>query len=334
MPHSITRRDFLWRSVVGVSAVSALFGDRPGAAARAAARDKFSGIFAILQTPFNPNDQVDWEDLGREVDFCVRAGAHGLVWPQLAGEFYLLSEEERWHGAEVILRTAAGRRPVVIGVQAPSSSLALKFAQHAEKQGATAVIALPPFLGSVNLETVAAYYRTLAQGITLPIFLQNSGAPWGPALPTEFVIQMARQNPQLAYVKEEVAPVAQRIGEYAQSGAMKGIFSGNAGRNLLDELAHGAAGTMPACEFIDVSVQVYELAAQSKLQEARAVFEKLLPLINLEEIYGLHFTKEVLVRRGVFKTAKLRGVAGGGLDDQDQKELDAWWKELTPYLKV
>src|SRR2546422_3057292 len=52
----------------------------------------FRGIFAILQTPFTANDQLDQEDLEREVNFCVRAGAHGLVWPQLAGEFYLLSE--------------------------------------------------------------------------------------------------------------------------------------------------------------------------------------------------------------------------------------------------
>jgi hypothetical protein len=57
-------------------------------------------------------------------------------------------------------------------------------------------------------------------------------------------------------------------------------------------------------------------------------------MINLEEIYGLHFTKEVLVRRGVFKTVELRGVKGGGLDDQDQKELDVWWKDLAPYLRV
>lgn len=109
---------------------------------------------------------------------------------------------------------------------------------------------------------------------------------------------------------------------------MKAIFSGSAGRNLLDELSHGAAGTMPACQFTDVSVQIYNLAAQGKIREARNIFEKLMPMINLEEIYGLPFMKEVLVRRGVFGTAKLRGVTGGGLDDLDRRELEDWWKEL------
>ena len=334
MKHSISRRDFLFRSSAGAAACCGLLARWPSNPPLAAPPSDFHGIFAILQTPFDKDDQVDWNDLTREANFCVQAGDHGIVWPQLAGEFYLLAEEERTHGAEVILRAASGRTKVVIGVQAPSRGLACKFAQHAEAHGADAVIALPPYLGSVGLESAAAYYHSLAKAAKLPIFIQNSGSPWGPAMPTEFVIQLARANPQFAYVKEEVAPVTRRIREYASSGVMKGIFSGSAGRNLLDELSHGAAGTMPACQFTDASVQIYNLAAQGKIPEARQIFEKLLPMINLEEIYGLPFIKEVLVRRGVFTTAKMRGVAGGGLDDLDRRELEDWWKELAPYLRA
>jgi dihydrodipicolinate synthase/N-acetylneuraminate lyase len=294
----------------------------------------FRGIFAILQTPFREDDQLDWEDLDREVSFCVRAGAHGLVWPQLAGEFYLLSEEERLRGAEVVVRAAAGRKPVVIGVQAPVKEVAVKFARHAEEKGADAVIALPPFLGGAGLDTVTGYYRSLAQAVKIPIFIQNSGEPWGPALAPSFVIDLARQYPQLGYIKEEVSPVAHRMAEYARSGVMKAVFSGAAGRNLLDELAHGSSGSMPACEFIDVAAQVYDLAAAGQNQEARDLFRKLLPMINLEEIYGLRFMKAVLVRRGIFKTAKLRGAGSGGMDALDEKEMEAWWKDLTPYLRA
>ena len=112
MHPSLTRRNFLLRSAAGLGVVGALSAKSRLPWVWAAPAGRFSGIFAILQTPFNPSDQLDWEDLGREVDFCVRAGAHGLVWPQLAGEFYLLSEDECLHGTEVILRTVAGHRPV------------------------------------------------------------------------------------------------------------------------------------------------------------------------------------------------------------------------------
>ena len=295
----------------------------------------FRGIFAILQTPFTLHDELEEEDLAREVDFCVRAGAQGLVWPQLAGEFYLLSEEERRRGAEILIRAAGGRCVVVIGVQAASKEIAIQFARHAESKGADAVIALPPFMGSVTLDMAAEYYRAIAAAIRLPVIIQNSGGEWGPALPTSFVIQLAKENPRLGYVKEEIAPVPHRLGEYKASGVMTGIFSGSAGRNLLNELARGASGTMPACEFVDVQVQIYSLAAAGRWAEARALFQKLLPMIILEETYGVAFDKAVLVRRGVFHTTKRRGVAAlEVLDAVDQRELDAWWEQLTPYLKA
>jgi 4-hydroxy-tetrahydrodipicolinate synthase len=329
------RREFVRRAALAGVALRWLV---PSKAARALAgapsKKDFRGIFPILQTPFDQNDQIDWEDLEREVNYGIRAGAQGLVWPQLASEFYLLSEEERMRGAELIIRAASGRSVVVIGVQAPSKGIAMKFARHAEEKGADALIALPPFLGHVPLETVADYYRALAGAVKLPIFIQNSGESWGPALPTSFVIQLAKETAQLAYIKEEISPVAHRLGEYARSGVMSGIFSGNAGKDLLNELARGSSGTMPASEFIDVDVEVYNLAYAGKTEEARALFEKLLPMINLEQTYGVAFSKTVLVRRGVFKSAKLRGISGKALDGVDEQDLEAWWKQLAPHLKA
>jgi 4-hydroxy-tetrahydrodipicolinate synthase len=337
MPVKFDRREFVRRAGAAALAIPLLArrGLMQALASPPVASKAFRGIFAILQTPFASNDQIDWEDLEREVSFCIRAGAHGLVWPQLAGEFYLLTEEERMHGAEIILSKAAGgRSAVVIGVQAPIKELAVKFARHAEEKGADAVIALPPFLGNVSAEATGDYYRALARAVKLPIFIQNSGGSWGPALSTSFVIQLAREFPQLGYIKEEVSPVAHRMEEYVRSGVMRGIFSGNAGRDLLNELAHKSSGTMPACEFVDIDVQIYELAAAGKTDEARTLFAKLLPLINMEEAYGMSFAKTVLVRRGVFKTAKLRGVSGTPLDALDLKELESWWKQLQPHFKA
>lgn len=330
------RRDFLLRAGGGVLAVPLLARPRvvPALPAERTAKG-FRGIFAILQTPFTPADQLDQEDFEHEVDYSVRAGAHGLVWPQLAGEFYLLSDEERRRGAETLLRAPRGRSAAVIGVQAPTKESAIQFARHAEAKGADAVISLPPYHRSVTLEAVADYYRSIAGAVRLPVFIQNSGGEWGPALPTSFVIRLASENPRLGYVKEEISPAPHRLSEYISSGKFQGVFSGNAGRNLLNELARGSSGTMPACEFVDVDVRIYNLAARGQMAEARALFEKLLPMINLEETYGVGFAKAVLVRRGIFKTAKRRGIPDlKVLDSADEQEMEGWWRELVPYLTV
>ena len=67
---------------------------------------------------------------------------------------------------------------------------------------------------------------------------------------------------------------------------------------------------------------------------ARQLFAKLLPMINLEETYGMPFAKAVLVRRGVFKTAKMRGRSEAELDKVDEQELEGWWKQLQPYFRA
>ncbi len=337
MTPKLVRRDFLRRAAGAGLALPLLARASMLSAFRglAATEKTFRGIFAILMTPFTLHDEVDVEDLGREVSFCIRAGAQGVVWPQLFGEFYVLSEEERRRGAEVLIRTAGGNCAVVIGVQAPSKEIAVQFARHAESKGADAVIALPPFLGPVTLDMATDYYHAIAAAVRIPIFIQNSGGQWGPALPTSLVIQLAQENPQMAYVKEEIDPAPHRIGEYKISGALRGIFSGGGGKTLLDELARGASGTMPACEFADVYAQIYNLAAGGQWDEAHALYQKLAPMIILEETYGLAFSKSVMVRRGVFKTPKRRDVAKlEGLDSIDKKELDTWWKEIAPYLKA
>ncbi|MFB3920719.1 MAG: dihydrodipicolinate synthase family protein [Terriglobia bacterium] len=336
MARKLDRREFVRRAALaGVAMPWLARAEVLRALVAAPAQKAFRGIFAILQTPFNQNDEIDWEDLEREVAFCMKCGSHGLVWPQLAAEFYLLTDDERMRGAEVITRKAqGGASTVVIGVQAPIRETAVKLARHAEQTGADAVIALPPFLGHASLDTALDYFRALARAVKIPIFIQNSGGSWGPTLPASTVIQLAQEFPSLGYIKEEVEPVAHRCEEYARSGVMRGIFSGNAGKYLLNEMAHGAQGTMPACEFVDIEVQVYDLAAAGKLDEARALYQKLLPMIAMEELYGMHFAKAVLVRRSVFKSAKMRGQRGTNLDAIDEQQMEIWWKQLAPYFKA
>ncbi len=64
--------------------------------------ESWHGIFTILFTPFHDDRSLDEESLRREVDFVIEAGAHGIVAPVNSSEFYLLSDEERRHYAEVL----------------------------------------------------------------------------------------------------------------------------------------------------------------------------------------------------------------------------------------
>lgn len=283
------------------------------------------GIFPVLLTPFRDDGTIDEESLRREVDFVIEAGAHGMVTPVNTSEFYLLSEKERQRLSDVVTEQADGRVPVIIGTAAPSTEAAEALTEHARRAGAAGVIAMPPYVVRMPPEGVIDYYERIAAAADgLPVVLQNVEGEVGAPLKPETVLEIAGKVPAVRYVKEETLPNTHRITELLRlsGGKLDGVFGGSWGRFLIDELQRGACGLMSGSHLADAQVKVYELLSEGRLEDAREVFARQLPVQNLWSLLGLRVAKEVLRRRGVFRTNVCRR-ACSQMDEVDHRELDA-----------
>jgi len=293
------------------------------------------GIFTIPCTPFTDTGALDVESLRREVEFCVAAGAHGIVAPVNASEFWTLSDDERRTVAEVIVKVVGQRAPTVIGVAGGAASVAVGFARHAQLIGADAVIAMPPHVRVAPPAAVFDYYRALSEAVEIPIFIQNHDAPAGTRMSPEFVARLVKELEHVEYVKEETFPAGHAIeAEIALCGPrLKGVMGGIAGRYLMDEYRRGACGTMPACEATDVHVQVWDALDSGQGRLARDLFIRLLPLLNYEGLMpGVY--KAVLKRRGVIASDYLRSHAGNPLDAGDHQELTAIFDDMRDLFRL
>ncbi len=297
---------------------------------------QFRGVFAIPPTPFSDDGALDEKGLRRCVDFCIDAGAHGIVAPVNASEFWTLTDDERKRVAEIVVEQTAGRAMTMIGVQGASIPHAVLFARHAEAIGADAVIAMPPYVRTVPPPMIVAYYAALDAALSIPICVQNHDPPGGTRMAPELVARLVNELEHVVYVKEETFPPQQAItAEIALCGSrLAGVMGGVAGRYLLDEYRRGACGTMPACEAADVHVQVWEALEAGDARKARELFDHLLPLLNFEAMYGAAVYKEVLRRRGVIRSNYLRSHLGNPLDAENGRELDAILADLTPLFRV
>ncbi len=287
------------------------------------------GVFTIPCTPFTETGLLDLDSLRREVAFCLDAGAHGIVAPVNASEFWTLSDDERKLVAQVIVEATDGCVPTVIGVTGASTQSAVAFAQHAEEIGADAVIALPPHVRSVSPNAIFAYYRAISEAVNIPIFVQNHDAPAGTRMSPEFVAQLVRELEHVDWVKEETFPPGHAIEkEIALCGSkLQGVMGGVAGRYLFDEYRRGACGTMPACEATDIHVQIWNALDAGDEQQARVLSNRLLPLLNYEALLpGVY--KAVLKRRGIIASDYLRSEAGNPLDAFDHQELSTIFADL------
>lgn len=293
---------------------------------------RWRGIFPVLQTPLTAQGELDEASLRREVAFCLRAGAHGLVFPVLGSEFQALSDADRRRLVEVVVGEAAHQVPVVVGVAGPTTATAVEHARHAAKIQADAVIALPPYGGPASPAEVRAYYEAIAQAAQRPVFVQHSH----PDLDLPFLVQLLREVEWVKYIKEEMSPSAHHISALVQAVGEEcwGVFGGAHGRWMISEMRRGAAGFMPAAEVVDVHVQVWEAFQAGEEGRARQLFNQLLPLINLVTNLGLRVCKEVLVRRGVLATAAMCTPEAWNLDEEDQHELEEILKDLSPLFRV
>ncbi len=290
------------------------------------------GIFPVIQTALDRAGELDEASRRREIAFVSRGGAHGLVFPVLGSEFQYLSDLERQRLVEVAVGEAARQVPVVVGVAGPSAAVAAEHARHAARAGADAVIALPPYLSPGSPDEVVAYYQAISKAAELPIFVQNSA----PGISIPLLARLLREVERVRYIKEEMSPSAHNISAVLASAGdrCQGVFGGALGRWMLSEMRRGAAGFMPAAECVDVYVQVWDAFQAGDEAAARAVFNRLLPLINLIMLLGLQVCKEVLVQRGVLRTAGMRTPGCVALDEDDRRELEAVLADLRPLFRA
>ena len=295
--------------------------------------ENWRGIFAIVVTPFSESLELDEEALRRQVEFCIQAGAAGLVGPANAGEFATMSDEERMRWIRIVAESSGGRVPVVAatthGHKVPATALS-SFAQDA---GADGIMAMPPHILHPDAEGCYAYYRQLNDALNIPICIQNFMGPIGTPMSSELLARMCRELEWVQYLKEETLPEPRAISRTlaAAGDACRGVFGGQGGIYMIDEWRRGACGNMPASQSIDVHTSIWDLLEAKDENAARALFNRLLPLLNFERMHGVAVYKQVFLRRGIFASAASR-IPGAYLDSQDLQEFEAIWQDVAPLL--
>jgi 4-hydroxy-tetrahydrodipicolinate synthase len=312
------RRDFLKAATYGLATTALGAGSK-----------ELRGIFPIMQTPFSDSDKLDTGVLAKEVKFLDKCGVHGVVWPQLASEWSTLEPDERIAGAETIMAAAKGARcAVVLGVQGPDLEAARRYARQAEKLGPDAIIALPP-RDSGNLDRVAEYYRGIARECALPLFVQTIGN-----MSVEFVVRMRKDIPTLRFVKDEAGHTLSRISEYRRVAPDMAIFTGAHGKTMIDELARGSSGSMPAASFADLYVQLWNYWQVGKREKAMEDLSRISLLVNQLGAYGLPSMKYILHLRGVFPNWRCRGKGEDAhFDAEAQRSLKETYEFARKLLK-
>lgn len=94
------------------------------------------GVLTALTTPFDAEENIDYEALGRIVDRSIDGGVDGLVVGGSTAEFATMSGEERQAMLEFVIERTAGRVPIVAQTGATSTRDAIRHSRAAQEAGA------------------------------------------------------------------------------------------------------------------------------------------------------------------------------------------------------
>lgn len=293
------------------------------------------GIFAIVVTPFTDGLDLDEGALRRQVEFCIQAGAAGLVGPANAGEFATMSDEERQRWIRVVVEEAGGRVPVIAATTHGHRVPAVALGRFAQDVGADGIMAMPPHILHPDADGCFNYYLALNDALRIPICIQNFMGPIGTPMSSELLARMCREMEWVQYLKEETLPEPRAISRTlaAAGDDCRGVFGGQGGIYMIDEWRRGACGNMPASQSVDLHTRIWGLLEENDEHGARALFNRLLPLLNFERMHGVAVYKQVFLRRGIFASAASR-IPGAYLDRQDLQEFEAIWRDVQPLLET
>jgi 4-hydroxy-tetrahydrodipicolinate synthase len=266
----------------------------------------------------------------RVVDYAVAAEADGLVYPANASEFFTLTDIERRELTETLIQRVDTRVPVIVGVSSADGASAASLADHAAKNGAGGLLVLAHARFKNQPARLLAYLRCIASRTDLPVILQNAPTPLGADLSVQEIAEIVDAIPAIEFIKEEASPSGQRISRLQQcaGSSVKGIFGGDGGRSLLNELPRGIVGTMPSVELTELFSRLYRRYSEGAVGEAADIFHGMLPLLNFQRVFRWAMTKKILQWRGVIEDDFVRVPEAPALDPYDMEELKMWYERI------
>jgi len=160
----------------------------------------FAGLTVALVTPFR-DGEVDFEALGRSVDWQIGQGTPALSPVGTTGESPTLSHDEHEKVIAFVVERVAGRAKVMAGTGSNATAEAVRLTKFAARAGADAALLVSPYYNRPTQDGLYAHYAKVADSVDLPQVLYNVPGRTGRNIEPETVERLAG-HPNIVAIKE------------------------------------------------------------------------------------------------------------------------------------
>ena len=239
----------------------------------------FKGTCTAMITPFT-EDGIDFESLGRQIEYQIENGVEALVILGTTGEAATMTDEEYNAVAEYSLKKINKRVKFILGTGSNCTRKAIEKSQYAEKLGADGLLVVTPYYNKCTQNGLVKYYFDIADSVNIPILCYNVPARTGVNILPQTMAKIA-EHKNIWGIKEACGNMEQICETARLIRGKAALYSGDDNLNLA-MLSIGSMGLISVASNIAPKEvgDVARLYFDGRNAEAVALQERLLPLID------------------------------------------------------
>ena len=240
----------------------------------------FTGMATAIVTPMAADGSIDYEALGRFIEFQIENGINALVVMGTTGENATIEPEDQKKVIAYTVEKVAKRVPVIAGTGTNNTEHVLANTKAACEVGADAVLVVTPYYNKATQNGLYKHFTTIADASTVPVILYNVPGRTGCNLLPKTVARLAA-HPNIVAVKEATGNMAQMVEIMHLCGDKIDVYSGEDALTVA-MMAMGGKGTISVLSNVapKEAVAMTDACKAGNYAAAAKMQCDLLPLIN------------------------------------------------------
>ncbi|HKG69775.1 MAG TPA: 4-hydroxy-tetrahydrodipicolinate synthase [Segetibacter sp.] len=245
-------------------------------------RDTLRGTGVALVTPFNQKQEVDFDALGRVIDFVLHGGVEYLVVLGTTGEAPTLENSEKIDIINYTYEKTVNTVPVVVGIGGNNTREILNEVESYPLQKAEAILSTSPYYNRPSQQGIFEHYKLISEAAPKPLILYNIPARTGSNITAETTIRIANECDNILGIKEASGNVGQCL-HILKNRPKEFLVTSGDDQLALPLIAAGMDGVISVAAncFPKEFSEMVRLSLQNDLKSAKGLLYKLLEGFDL-----------------------------------------------------
>ena len=160
------------------------------------------GMGVALVTPFREDKTVDFEALGRLLDFHLQSGTDFLVALGTTAETATLTHDERNEIVRFVVAHVGDKLPIVVGLGGNDTKTLVEELNSFNLEGVHSILSVTPFYSKPTQEGLYQHFKAVCEASPLPIVLYNVPGRTGVNMTADTTLRIARDCKNVIGIKE------------------------------------------------------------------------------------------------------------------------------------